>query len=47
MNTGTGVDVWAAGCVMAEMIRGEALWPGKSDLDQLHLIKKTLGRDAF
>ncbi|XP_018010814.1 cyclin-dependent kinase-like 4 isoform X2 [Hyalella azteca] len=40
---GAPVDVWAIGCVMAEMIRGEALWPGKSDLDQLHIIKKTLG----
>ncbi|KAF2358090.1 Protein kinase domain, partial [Trinorchestia longiramus] len=41
---GAPVDVWAVGCVMAEMIRGEALWPGKSDLDQLHIIKKTLGK---
>ncbi|KAA0195496.1 hypothetical protein HAZT_HAZT002436 [Hyalella azteca] len=37
------VDVWAIGCVMAEMIRGEVLWPGKSDIDQLHIIKKTIG----
>lgn len=25
------------------MVRGEALWPGKSDVDQLYLIRKTLG----
>jgi len=40
---GTPVDVWAIGCVFAELIRGEALWPGKSDVDQLYLIRRTLG----
>ncbi|XP_014471219.1 PREDICTED: cyclin-dependent kinase-like 4 isoform X1 [Dinoponera quadriceps] len=40
---GTPVDVWAVGCVFAELIRGEALWPGKSDVDQLYLIRRTLG----
>ncbi|CAK1547459.1 unnamed protein product [Leptosia nina] len=37
------VDVWAIGCVFAELLSSEALWPGKSDLDQLYLIRKTLG----
>eukprot|EP00794_Sanderia_malayensis_P017385 gene17385-19125_t len=40
---GPPVDVWAIGCVFAEMISGQALWPGKSDVDQLYLIKKNLG----
>ncbi|XP_046434819.1 cyclin-dependent kinase-like 4 isoform X2 [Neodiprion fabricii] len=40
---GTPVDVWAIGCVFAELVRGQALWPGKSDVDQLYLIRKTLG----
>ncbi|GJQ78377.1 hypothetical protein Trydic_g22203 [Trypoxylus dichotomus] len=40
---GTPVDVWAIGCVMAELIKGEALWPGKSDVDQLYLIRCTVG----
>lgn len=31
------------GCVLAELIKGEALWPGKSDVDQLYLIRCTLG----
>lgn len=31
------------GCVGAELIRGEALWPGKSDVDQLYLIRSTIG----
>ena len=37
------VDVWAIGCVFAELITGQPLWPGRSDLDQLYLIRKTLG----
>lgn len=40
---GTPVDVWAIGCVYAEMVRGNALWPGRSDVDQLYLIRKTIG----
>ncbi|XP_052766530.1 cyclin-dependent kinase-like 1 isoform X2 [Mya arenaria] len=40
---GPPVDVWAVGCVFAELLTGQALWPGKSDVDQLYLIKKTLG----
>ncbi|CAL8114218.1 unnamed protein product [Orchesella dallaii] len=40
---GAPVDVFAIGCVLAELIRGEALWPGKSDVDQLYLIRKTMG----
>lgn len=40
---GTPVDVWAIGCVFVELVKGEALWPGKSDVDQLYLIRKNLG----
>lgn len=40
---GTPVDVWAIGCVFAELVRGDALWPGRSDVDQLFLIRRTLG----
>lgn len=35
--------MWAIGCVFAELIRGEALWPGKSDVDQLYLIRRSVG----
>lgn len=41
---GSSVDVWAAGCVFAELLTGQPLWPGKSDVDQLYLIIRTLGR---
>lgn len=31
------------GCVLAELVRGEAIWPGKSDVDQLYQIQCTIG----
>ncbi|VDN97163.1 unnamed protein product [Rodentolepis nana] len=40
---GPPVDVWAVGCVFAEMLTRLPLWPGRSDLDQLYLITKNLG----
>lgn len=40
---GPPVDVWAVGCVFAELLTGAPLWPGRSDVDQLYLIEKTLG----
>ncbi|XP_056402633.1 cyclin-dependent kinase-like 1 [Hyla sarda] len=40
---GPPVDVWAIGCVFAELLSGIPLWPGKSDVDQLYLIRKCLG----
>lgn len=44
---GPPVDVWAIGCVFAELLSGVPLWPGKSDVDQLYLIRKTLGKWYF
>uniref|UniRef100_A0A0D9RIX0 cyclin-dependent kinase n=1 Tax=Chlorocebus sabaeus TaxID=60711 RepID=A0A0D9RIX0_CHLSB len=41
---GSSVDIWAAGCVFAELLTGQPLWPGKSDVDQLYLIIRTLGK---
>ncbi|XP_004616111.2 cyclin-dependent kinase-like 4 [Sorex araneus] len=41
---GSSVDVWAAGCVCAELLTGQPLWPGKSDVDQLYMIIRTLGK---
>ncbi|CAL4128846.1 unnamed protein product, partial [Meganyctiphanes norvegica] len=40
---GKKVDVWATGCLMAEMLTGEPLFPGDSDIDQLFHIIQTLG----
>jgi cyclin-dependent kinase-like len=41
---GPPVDIWAIGCVYAELMTGQPLWPGRSDVDQLYLIRKTLGK---
>ena len=37
------VDIWALGCIMAEMLDGKALFPGTSDIHQLELIQKAIG----
>ncbi len=39
----TMVDVWSAGCVVAEFILGQPLFPGESAIDQLVEIIKVLG----
>ena len=44
---GQPVDIWAIGCVFAELLTGQALWPGRSDVDQLYLIRKTLGKSMW
>ncbi|SCV72141.1 BQ2448_4835 [Microbotryum intermedium] len=36
-------DVWSSGCVMAELMLGQPLFPGESGIDQLVEIIKVLG----
>ncbi|DBB05721.1 TPA: hypothetical protein ACH3X1_012322 [Trebouxia sp. C0004] len=43
LQYGCPVDIWAAGCLMAELTTGEPLFPGSSDIDQLHLQLQLLG----
>ena len=38
------VDVWAVGCLLAEMLTGEPLFPGDSDIDQLYHIITKVGK---
>ncbi|XP_078533591.1 cyclin-dependent kinase-like 2 [Lissotriton helveticus] len=40
---GKAVDLWAIGCLVTEMLTGEPLFPGDSDIDQLYHIMKCLG----
>ena len=47
VNYGPPVDVWAIGCVFGELLNGQPIWPGKSDVDQLYHIQKTLGKRVF
>lgn len=42
-NFHRGVDIWAIGCVLAEMLTGYPLFPGQSDVDQLYMITKLFG----
>ncbi len=37
------VDIWAVGCLYSEMMTGDPLFPGESDIDQLYLITQMLG----
>lgn len=37
------IDVWSAGCVLAELLTGTPLFPGESGVDQLVEIIKVLG----
>eukprot|EP01103_Thecamoeba_quadrilineata_P019005 TRINITY_DN7525_c0_g1_i1.p1 TRINITY_DN7525_c0_g1~~TRINITY_DN7525_c0_g1_i1.p1 ORF type:complete len:528 (+),score=83.04 TRINITY_DN7525_c0_g1_i1:189-1586(+) len=39
----TSIDVWSMGCVMAELMLGQPLFPGESSVDQLVEIIKVLG----
>ena len=40
---GTAVDMWSAGCILAELILGRPILPGKSEMDQLRLTFELLG----
>ena len=37
------IDIWAAGCVMAELLNGEPLFPGVGDLEMIGKISELLG----
>jgi serine/threonine protein kinase len=37
------IDIWSTGCVMAELMLGQPLFPGESGVDQLVEIIKVLG----
>ena len=39
----TAIDIWSVGCVMAELMLGNPLFPGESGVDQLIEIIKVLG----
>ena len=40
---GPAVDVWSAGCILAELMLGKPLFAGKTELDQFNLIVDMLG----
>lgn len=40
---GMGVDMWAVGCMFGELLLGQPVFPGCSDIDQLSRIVRVLG----
>lgn len=40
---GKGIDIWAIGCLLAELATGKPLFPGESDLRTLQCILSTAG----
>eukprot|EP01125_Pyxidicula_operculata_P007410 TRINITY_DN251_c1_g2_i1.p1 TRINITY_DN251_c1_g2~~TRINITY_DN251_c1_g2_i1.p1 ORF type:complete len:840 (+),score=194.96 TRINITY_DN251_c1_g2_i1:24-2543(+) len=44
-NYGVEVDIWSAGCILAELLLldRKALFPGESEMEQLELIFKLMG----
>ncbi|WVF66625.1 hypothetical protein IAT40_001365 [Kwoniella sp. CBS 6097] len=40
----TAVDMWSVGCIFAELMQGEALFPGRGEIDQINKIFSLLGR---
>eukprot|EP01134_Creolimax_fragrantissima_P008520 CFRG8520T1 len=43
VNYDTSIDMWSAGCILAELISGRPLFPGSNNEDELLLIFKLLG----
>ena len=37
------IDIWAMGCIMAELYRLQPLFPGMSEIDQLYKVTCVLG----
>ncbi|KAL7230400.1 hypothetical protein ACSBR2_008814 [Camellia fascicularis] len=40
---GVGIDLWSAGCLLAEMFVGKPIMPGRTEVEQLHKIFKLCG----
>lgn len=40
---GVGIDLWSAGCLLAEMFAGHPIMPGRTEVEQLHRIFKLCG----
>lgn len=40
---GVGVDLWSMGCILAELLAGKPIMPGRTEVEQLHKIFKLCG----
>lgn len=39
----SGVDIWAVGTILAELLNHSPLFPGQNDIDQLYCVSSILG----
>lgn len=39
----SSIDMWSTGCIFAELLMGTAIFPGRSDIDQICKIRNLLG----
>eukprot|EP00245_Coleochaete_scutata_P014763 TRINITY_DN6380_c0_g1_i1.p1 TRINITY_DN6380_c0_g1~~TRINITY_DN6380_c0_g1_i1.p1 ORF type:complete len:842 (-),score=166.79 TRINITY_DN6380_c0_g1_i1:259-2784(-) len=42
-NYGVAVDLWSTGCILAELLAGKPIMPGRTEVEQLHKIFKLCG----
>eukprot|EP00897_Mesotaenium_endlicherianum_P005773 jgi/Mesen1/5223/ME000026S04524 len=42
-NYGVAVDLWSSGCILAELLAGKPIMPGRTEVEQLHKIFKLCG----
>lgn len=40
---GLGIDLWSTGCILAELLAGKPIMPGRTEVEQLHKIFKLCG----
>ncbi|CAK9168461.1 unnamed protein product [Ilex paraguariensis] len=40
---GVGIDLWSTGCILAELLAGKPIMPGRTEVEQLHKIYKLCG----
>lgn len=40
---GAAVDLWSSGCILAELLAGKPIMPGRTEVEQLHKIFKLCG----
>lgn len=43
---GVSVDLWSTGCILAELLAGKPILPGRTEVEQLHKIFKLCGSPA-
>ncbi|KAG6517344.1 probable serine/threonine-protein kinase At1g54610 [Zingiber officinale] len=43
---GVAVDMWSTGCILAELLSGRPIMPGRTEVEQLHKIFKLCGSPA-